>query len=81
MLSIGRLGKGQERYYLDKVAEGAEDYYSGKGEAEGQWLVAPPKHSACPARPKRKAPEARAALAAFATEVAASAPALPRAGE
>jgi conjugative relaxase-like TrwC/TraI family protein len=38
MLSIGKLGKGQERYYLDKVAEGAEDYYSGEGEAEGQWL-------------------------------------------
>jgi conjugative relaxase-like TrwC/TraI family protein len=38
MLSIGKLGSGQERYYLDKVAEGAEDYYSGKGEAEGHWL-------------------------------------------
>jgi conjugative relaxase-like TrwC/TraI family protein len=38
MLSIGKLGKGQERYYLDKVAEGAEDYYSGEGEAEGQWI-------------------------------------------
>ena len=38
MLSIGKLGAGQERYYLDKVAEGAEDYYSGEGEAEGQWL-------------------------------------------
>jgi conjugative relaxase-like TrwC/TraI family protein len=38
MLSIGKLGIGQERYYLDKVAEGAEDYYSGEGEAEGQWL-------------------------------------------
>jgi conjugative relaxase-like TrwC/TraI family protein len=37
MLSIGKLGAGQERYYLDKVAEGAEDYYSGEGEAEGQW--------------------------------------------
>jgi hypothetical protein len=36
MLSIGKLGIGQERYYLDKVADGAEDYYS--GEAEGQWL-------------------------------------------
>jgi hypothetical protein len=32
---------GQERYYLDKVAEGAEDYYSGEGEAEGYWLGAP----------------------------------------
>ena len=38
MLSIGKLGIGQERYYLDKVAEGAEDYYSGEGEAEGQWI-------------------------------------------
>jgi conjugative relaxase-like TrwC/TraI family protein len=38
MLSIGKLGRGQERYYLDKVAEGAEDYYSGETEAEGYWL-------------------------------------------
>ena len=35
MLSIGKLGKGQERYYLEKVAEGAEDYYSGEGEEAG----------------------------------------------
>jgi hypothetical protein len=38
MVSIGKLGRGQERYYLDKVAEGAEDYYSGEGETEGYWL-------------------------------------------
>ncbi|HSK50454.1 MAG TPA: MobF family relaxase [Solirubrobacterales bacterium] len=38
MLSIGKLGAGQERYYLEQVAQGAEDYYSGEGEAEGQWL-------------------------------------------
>lgn len=38
MLSIGKLGAGQARYYLDKVAEGAEDYYSGEGEAQGKWL-------------------------------------------
>jgi hypothetical protein len=38
MLSIGKLGTGQERYYELKVAEGAEDYYSGEGEAEGYWL-------------------------------------------
>jgi conjugative relaxase-like TrwC/TraI family protein len=38
MLSIGKLGKGQESYYLEKVAEGAEDYYSGEGEEAGQWL-------------------------------------------
>jgi conjugative relaxase-like TrwC/TraI family protein len=38
MLSIGKLGKGQENYYLEKVAEGQEDYYSGEGEEAGQWL-------------------------------------------
>jgi conjugative relaxase-like TrwC/TraI family protein len=38
MLSIGKLGVGQERYYTEKVAEGAEDYYAGEGEAEGYWL-------------------------------------------
>lgn len=38
MLSIGKLGKGQEGYYLEKVAEGEEDYYSGEGEEAGQWM-------------------------------------------
>ncbi len=38
MISIGKMGGGQERYYLEKVAEGVEDYYSGEGEAEGYWL-------------------------------------------
>jgi conjugative relaxase-like TrwC/TraI family protein len=38
MHSIGKLGAGQESYYLEKVAEGAEDYYSGEGEAEGYWV-------------------------------------------
>jgi conjugative relaxase-like TrwC/TraI family protein len=38
MLSIGKLGRGQERYYLDKVAEGAEDYYTGEGEDPGEWI-------------------------------------------
>jgi hypothetical protein len=37
MLSIGKLGAGRERYYLDKVAEGAEDYHSGEGETAGEW--------------------------------------------
>lgn len=37
MLSIGKLGTGQERYYLEKVAEGTEEYYSGEGEVAGQW--------------------------------------------
>lgn len=38
MLTIGKLGIGQEGYYLAKVAEGAEDYYAGEGEAEGPWM-------------------------------------------
>ena len=37
MLTIGKLGAGQEGYYLEKVADGAEDYYSGEGEAPGRW--------------------------------------------
>ena len=38
MLSIGKLGRGQENYYLETVAKGAEDYYVGRGEAPGRWL-------------------------------------------
>jgi conjugative relaxase-like TrwC/TraI family protein len=38
MVSIGKLGVGQERYYTETVAEREEDYYSGEGEAEGYWL-------------------------------------------
>src|SRR5918995_5624865 len=37
MVTIGKLGKGQEVYYLDSVAGGADDYYSGEGEAPGRW--------------------------------------------
>ena len=37
MVTIGKLGKGQENYYLDSVAGGADDYYSGEGEAPGRW--------------------------------------------
>lgn len=37
VLSIGKLGRGQERYYLEAVAEGAEDYYVYAGEAPGRW--------------------------------------------
>ena len=39
MLSIGKLAKGQEGYYLDAVARGVEDYYL-EGEAPGRWLGA-----------------------------------------
>ncbi|HEX5989369.1 MAG TPA: MobF family relaxase [Solirubrobacterales bacterium] len=38
MLSLAKMGAGQGGYYLSKVAEGAEDYYAGQGEAEGYWL-------------------------------------------
>lgn len=37
MLSIGKLGHGQESYYLQAVAQGVEDYYVGRGEAPGRW--------------------------------------------
>ena len=39
VLSIGKLSLGQQRYYLDQVAQGIEDYYSGTGEATGKWLA------------------------------------------
>ena len=39
MLSIGKLAKGQEGYYLDAVARGVEDYYL-EGEAPGRWVGA-----------------------------------------
>lgn len=38
MLTIGKLAQGQERYYLDAVAGGAEEYYVSSGEAPGRWL-------------------------------------------
>lgn len=37
MLSIGKLGQGQGDYYIDSVASGIEDYYTGTGEAPGRW--------------------------------------------
>ena len=38
VLSIGKLGRGQEGYYLQAVARGVEDYYLGSGEAPGRWI-------------------------------------------
>ena len=40
MLSIGKLVAGQERYYEQQVALGADDYYAGHGEVEGRWMGA-----------------------------------------
>ncbi|WP_324341576.1 MobF family relaxase [Baekduia sp.] len=39
MLSIGKVGggAGDPRYYIDNVATGKDDYYTGDGEAQGQW--------------------------------------------
>ena len=37
MLTIAKLGVGQEGYYLSRVASGLEDYYSGAGEIDGTW--------------------------------------------
>lgn len=38
MLSIGKITEGNRSYHLEQVAQNAEEYYSGKGEAEGMWL-------------------------------------------
>jgi conjugative relaxase-like TrwC/TraI family protein len=42
VLSIGKVGggTGDPRYYVDSVARGHEDYYSGQGEAQGEWYGA-----------------------------------------
>jgi conjugative relaxase-like TrwC/TraI family protein len=37
VLNIGKLLRGKERYYLDQVARSQEEYYTGAGEAPGQW--------------------------------------------
>lgn len=38
MLSLGKLAHGQQAYYVDSVARGAEEYYTGAKEAPGQWV-------------------------------------------
>jgi conjugative relaxase-like TrwC/TraI family protein len=38
VLSLGKLARGQQQYYLDTVARGAEEYYTGAKEAPGQWV-------------------------------------------
>jgi conjugative relaxase-like TrwC/TraI family protein len=40
MLSIGKIALGQHRYYERQVAGGEDDYYSGRGEAPGEWVGA-----------------------------------------
>jgi conjugative relaxase-like TrwC/TraI family protein len=38
MLSIGKIAQGQHRYYERQVAQGADDYYAGRGESPGNWV-------------------------------------------
>jgi conjugative relaxase-like TrwC/TraI family protein len=40
MLSIGKLALGQQSYYEKQVAHGRDDYYTGRGEAPGEWIGA-----------------------------------------
>ncbi len=40
MLSIGKIALGQHRYYEQQVAQGQDDYYTGRGEAPGEWTGA-----------------------------------------
>ena len=37
VVSIGKVAVGQHRYYEQQVAQGADDYYTGRGEVPGQW--------------------------------------------
>ena len=45
-MSLAKLGRGSEGYYLDAVAKGAEDYYVGRGEAPGTGPAEEPSYSA-----------------------------------
>ncbi len=39
MLSVGKIALGQHRYYEQQVAQGQDDdYYTGRGEAPGEWV-------------------------------------------
>ena len=38
MLSMWKLRVGAEDYYLEQVAKGLDDYYSGAGETQGEWI-------------------------------------------
>jgi conjugative relaxase-like TrwC/TraI family protein len=37
VVSIGKIAVGQHRYYEQQVAQGADDYYTGRGEMQGEW--------------------------------------------
>jgi conjugative relaxase-like TrwC/TraI family protein len=46
MLSLGKLAPGQQQYYLDTVARGVEEYYTGAKEAPGEWIGKSASHLA-----------------------------------
>ena len=50
MLSIGKLTVEQSRYYERQVAQGRDDYYSGRGESPGRWTGAGAEASGSAAR-------------------------------
>jgi len=37
VVSIGKVAVGQHAYYEQQVAQGADDYYTGRGEVPGEW--------------------------------------------
>ena len=37
VVSIGKIAVGQHAYYEQQVAQGADDYYTGRGEMPGEW--------------------------------------------
>ena len=37
VVSIGKIAVGQHAYYEQQVAQGADDYYTGRGEVPGEW--------------------------------------------
>jgi len=50
MLSLGKLAPGQQEYYLDTVAKGAEEYYTGAKEPRASGTGQRRPVSAWPAR-------------------------------
>jgi hypothetical protein len=40
VLSVGKLTVEQSRYYERQLAQGRDDYYSGRGESPGRWTRA-----------------------------------------
>lgn len=50
MLTLYKLAPGQHAYYLDTVAQGAEEYYTRAGEVPGSGRAQQPPGSGSPGR-------------------------------